>query len=270
MFGILPYMSAFTYATLQMAQTAEASDWPLKNSTTAAVVTGKHQIDDLNNNAHPTGPQRDDMNGQVTKPRDRTMLRYALGITVLAFVSLILSIAVTVHLHIGPGKYLLVAWITVSGGLLWLSGVPLLCVWLSRRKATATKPEDEALEMKTFDGTSKHDTQNHPTADSQPQVSAPSLPEACFDETRGRMPGQDYKRPSKAFSANNLNKTATTPIKAALIKHALTTCPSNLIQTHSQALRSWAVHHQASHHRRLYTVIGTLVPYTPTGHQPRR
>ncbi|KAK5736692.1 hypothetical protein LTR17_007196 [Elasticomyces elasticus] len=203
-----------------MAQTAEASDWPLKNSTTAAVVTGQHQRDDLNNNAHPTGPQRNDMNGQASKPRDRMVLHYALGVTVLAFVSLILSIAITVHLHIGPGKYLLVAWITVSGGLLWLSSVPLLFLWLARRKATAVKPEDDAVEMKTLDGTSKHDTQDHPPAVPQPQVSAPSLPKACFDEARGRMPGQDYKRPSKASSTNNLNNPATTPIKPALITRA--------------------------------------------------
>ncbi|KAK3653679.1 hypothetical protein LTR56_004535 [Elasticomyces elasticus] len=203
-----------------MAQPAEASDWPLKNSTSAAVVTGQHQIDDLNNNAHSTGPQRNDMNVQASKSRDRTMLRCVLGVTVLAFVSLILSIAITAHLHIGPGKYLLVAWITVSGGLLWLSSVPLFYLWLARRKATAAKPEDDAVEMRTLDGTSKHDTQNHPTAVSQPQASAPSLPEACFAETSGRMPGKDYKRPSKAFSTNNLNKTATTPIKAALITRA--------------------------------------------------
>ncbi|KAK3111956.1 hypothetical protein LTR53_012274 [Teratosphaeriaceae sp. CCFEE 6253] len=165
-----------------MADPLAAADWPLKNITTAALVNPDQQGG--GQSAYRQHDGAIEKNMTVPKPFIDRLLRYTIGAFILSMVSLILSIVITARFGV-KHAHLLVAWITVSGGVTWLLGAMLFC--LLRRKSGAvqdvTGPDSTELigKSKSEQCVARHCNAAHASADGpNPAPSTPASTASCL------------------------------------------------------------------------------------------
>ncbi|TKA65540.1 hypothetical protein B0A55_09867 [Friedmanniomyces simplex] len=199
-----------------MAHSMDATDWPLKNTTTTMMTTGHGNVDGMNPYSPDNQYQDQNIRDAVSprKQHDQKILFRTIVAFVLSLVSLAVSTGVTARLGVHAHTHLLVAWITISGGAMWLF-IPLFFKLASKKRKMKNKRGEDGMELRRL---TRAEIRGEEDTGAQPltRTSTSAFPLAHLN-TRDNISGQDHPRSLTGHNAIKPTITAITPMKPAVL-----------------------------------------------------